>query len=254
MRLTTYYIVTAVAVGLLQASCTVVSDEVSSNNQALSSTVEANEIVADFRRFEPQLSATESDASVANNNPAAKAHAKQIVDAALGAGAFERYRLADTAQGYFTNTEQAQSLHIIVNRKVTAASKKVTPSILVIFQNEKPITQFIPDKASYQEIASVFDSDTDGLNEVLLTATAYQMGSQFVAADLYGFKNTTEQLIQELGVVYENACDSETADAQQVQASVLFSKKNSNELLAERYIAPCENSTAVTPSELFTKQ
>jgi len=243
-----------VSMALMAASCFAFSDEVNSTASESASLAETQAVVADFRTIDTQVLAIEPNASATNNDAlsnsdVSKVDAKDIVDAALGPGAFERYRLADSAQGYFTDTEQ-QSLHVIVNRNVTAVAKEVTPSILVIFQDNKPITQFVPPKASYLNIASVLDVDKDGLNEVLLTANAYQMGSLFVAADVYSFENSDDILKQEIGAVYVNACDSAVADNQQVRASVLFTIHDTNELIAENYIAPCEKNSESPSVEL----
>jgi len=246
---------------LLQSSCAAVSDEV---NTTISETkaskpaslADSQAIVADFRIAESHAPAVATDtaptkADTSSNTVASTANAKKIVDTAMGAGAYERYRLADSAQGYFTDSEQRQSLHLIVDRKVTAIAKKVIPSILVIFQDNRPITQFVPDKAAYLDIASVVDIDKDGLNEVVLTATAYQMGSQFVAADVYGFNNSNDILKQEIGVVYVNTCDSAAADDRQVRASVLFTTANTDKLTTESFVAPCDKNGEAPNAELF---
>jgi len=268
MRIASHFFVNAAAPGLvfvlLQISCAAISDEVhttAGKTTANESASLANPrvIVADFRTADFHAPAVEPDAAstkknISSDSVESKVDAKIIVDAAMGTDAFERYRLADSAQGYFTETEQLQSLHVIVNRKVTAVAKKVTPSILVIFQDDRPITQFVPNKASYLDIASVSDIDKDGLSEVVLTASAYQMGSRFVAADVYGFKNSNDILKQELGVVYVNACDSIVADDQQVRASVLFTTYETDKLMSESYTAPCDKNGQSPDVESFTVQ
>lgn len=250
------------ALVLLQISCAAVSDEVhttageTTTNES-ASLASPRTIIADFRIadfhtpvFEPDAAPTKK--TISGDTVTSKVDAKLIVDAAMGTDAFERYRLADSAHGYFTGTEQLQSLHVIVNRKVTAVAKKVTPSIIVIFQDDRPVTQFVPDKASYLDIASAPDIDKDGLNEVVLTASAYQMGSRFVAADVYNFKNSNDILKQELGVVYIDACDSVVADDQQVRASVLFTTNETDELMSESYLAPCDKNGQSPSVEAFT--
>jgi len=219
MKITKRVFFCALTLTLLQASFAVISDEVTPTSNEPASAVDKQRVIADFRIANSQKAAIETGSTgtkdaaptgddAPSSSEASKADEKAIVDTALGTDAFERYRLAASANGFFPNTEQQQSLHVIVNRKVTAVAKEVIPSILVIFQNEKPITQFVPSKASYLDIASVFDINEDGLDEVLLTASAFQMGSQFVAADVYSFKVPSDILKQEMGVVYVNACDT----------------------------------------------
>ncbi|MBX2836548.1 MAG: hypothetical protein KTR35_06820 [Gammaproteobacteria bacterium] len=245
---------------LAQASCTVIGDDEINNTAGETASLEnSTDIVADFRTTDSQDLDSESDLATGKNSTstnivANKANEKIIVDAALGSGAFERYRLADSAHGYFTSTEQQQVLHVIVNRKVTAVAKEIIPSILVIFQDEKPITQFVPSNASYLDIASVFDVNNDGLNEVLLTASAYQMGSHFIAADVYGFKVPSDILKQEMGAVYVNACDAAIEENQHISASVLSTTPGSDELVAESYFAPCNKNGELPDVELFSAQ
>jgi len=254
--MTTNMTTIALAMPVILASCVAISDTHTNATTVSASLANTQPIVADFRTIDSQVLTIEPDVNTNRNEPSDnagpnKVDAKKIVDAALGAGAFERYRLADSAQGYFTSSEQQQSLYVIANRKVTAVAKEITPSILVIFQEDKPITQFVPSKASYLDIAAVFDVNNDGLTEVLLTATAYQMGSLFVAADVYSFANPNDILKQEIGVVYVNACDTVNAHSQQVRASVLYATQDTDELLAKSYIAPCDNNGDSPNAELF---
>jgi len=240
----------AAAIGLLQTSCAGVSDETTSTSAGeTTAAANAQEIVADFRTIDTQVAAIESAST--NSAGATTDNAKIIVDAALGPGSFERYRLADSAQGFFTNKGQQQTLHIIVNRRVTAVAKDTTPSILVVFQDSRPVTQFVLTKASYVGIASVFDIDLDGLNEVLLTSNAYQMGSLFIAADMYGFEDSGNILKQEMGVVYENACDSSIVKNPKVSALVLSLTQNTEHLTTQSFSAICNTNGKPPSSELF---
>jgi len=242
--------------GLLPASCSVVSDKTGAN--AITSTglfkptANQSEIVADFRDHNTQFLASGLSEIDTESDQAGYAIAKNIVETALGTGSFEQYRLADSALGNFTSPEQ-QSLHIIVNRQLTAIANEVTPSILLIFQNNKPVNQFVPTKASYLAILSVFDTDNDGMHEVLLTGTTYQMGTHFVSADVYSFKNPDNLLRQEMGVVYTNACESSVASTQQVQASILSLPPKHGELMAESFVAPCTNNKESPDSNQFTR-
>ena len=127
-----------------------------------------------------------------------------------------------------------------------------TPSILVVFQDENPVTQFVPDKASYIDIESVFDVDNDGLHDVLLTAAAYQMGTLFIVADVYGFNESGSLLKQEMGVVYTNSCEVETLDGREIRASVLSTGNENDKLVVKTYQSLCTKNGEPLGIESFT--
>jgi len=255
MNITIRFSVITLIFSLLLSSCSIVADrtdsDVSSSANLLESAVYKPRIVADFRDHNTQLRANGLDiksgvSAQASINKESNAQAKEIVEATLGAGSFEQYRLADSARGSFTSTEQ-QSLHIIVNRRATSVGKNNMSSIIVIFQDSQPIIQFVVTKATYLAVVSVFDADNDDMNEVLLSAAAYQMGTRFVTAHVYSFKDPTDILKQELGIIYANGCESTIADAQVIRAASLSLTPSVYALMADSYVAPCDLENA-TPS------
>ena len=243
MSVTKCSLLIALTISMGSVACTGISSEIDSEIVAPTND-DQKKIIADFRAEKKWLFSDGAD-----KVDTAQAH--DVVERALGGGASERYRLAASVEGHFTQKEQQQTLHVIVNRKVTAASKEVIPSILVIFQANKPITQFVLDKASYIDIESVLDISSDGLHEVLLTAAAYQMGSLFIAADLYGFNEPDSLLKQELGVVYANTCDAAIANSRQIRASVLSVTADSDALMSENFESLCSEKGGSTGIESF---
>jgi len=243
---------------LVLSSCSVAGDKATSNvsdkaNQ-LKLSISNSDILVDFRDPETQNVANGGlGIGSAGTEEVSNAFEKQTVETIWGEGAFDRFRLGATVQGSFTN-KGLQTLHILINRKMTAVEKKVTPSILVIAQDNKTLTQFIPTKAAYLSVASVLDIDNDGLNEVLLTAASYQMGTQFVIADLYSFKKPSDILKQELGVVYTNACGSPFADARNIRASTLSIAPGNDGLMANNYVAPCNINNEPPSADLYTAE
>jgi len=262
MRLDIRHAVGLITFGILLSSCSIIGHRFGSTGTTsgdlsttgnVTSSAKNNEIVADFRDPSTQERANGLHVANAEFNQSNKTKAKALVEATLGPDTFDRYRLADSAQGRFTSSDQ-QSLHILVDRKATAVEKKVTPSIIVIFQDDKPLTQFVPTNAAYSAVVSVFDIDNDGFHEVLLTGAAYQMGTQFVSADVYSFRNPSDILKQAIGVVYTNACDSSVTDIQTINASILSITPDMDELMAETYVVPCSTNNESQDSEPINKK
>ena len=87
---------------------------------------------------------------------------------------------------------------------------------------------------------------------MLLTAAAYQMGTLFIVADVYGFNESGSLLKQEMGVVYTNSCEVETLDGREIRASVLSTGDENDKLVVKTYQSLCTKNGEPVGIESFT--
>ncbi len=213
--------------------------------RALAKTVDPiiGEVVADFRHAsEP-----------AERREVAESERREIVSMVFGAGAPKDVWVADSASGAFTHPNTHQQLYLLTRGRPNASSPNVKPPMLVVMQDGVPVAQFVFADMAYQAITNTLDSNGDGIDEVLLTAHAYQMGQQVSATHLYSFAGATRKQLQAFKQVFENACDAAFSD-HTVRASVLALDKSPTSDSALRrwdYIAPCQDDNAPPAHQQF---
>jgi len=191
-------------------------------------------VVADFR--------DSGGISELLQQPGTDTASTEVVDRALGSGASETFRLADSVNGSFTSAETNQILHVLVNKKFVSTASHVTPAIVVVFENTNPVTQFVMSDGSYTNVEAVLDVDGDGFDEVLLTAPMIHMGKELIGASLYGFKNPQELNRQKIGLVYESSCsvNEQALSSGDISATVITKILNDTVLQTEEFFRSCE--------------
>jgi len=200
--------------------------------EAENSVAANSQIVADFRRQNLSSQRIELD----------KQTEKSIISKALGDGVPDTFQISDVWRGAITGPGRKQTLYMIVKGDAVASSPKIQPPFLVLFEDSKLITQFVPSNASYRRFAGSVDMDNDGVTEILLQVDGYQMGHHISTVDLYSFNSGKRKLLQHFENVFEYGCEAPDTDGL-VRASVLQANLAEDHKTAELqrtdYIAPC---------------
>ena len=177
-----------------------------------------------------------------------------IIESVFGSGAPADVWIAGSVEGSFTKANASQTLYLFTRGKPEASYPGTKPPMLVVFEDGKPVAQFLLTDMSYQEITAVGDTDFDGVDEVLMTAHAYQMGQRTSSSQLYGVKGGQRTLIETFERVYENNCDAPFSD-NQVRAAVLVvaTKDTGSQGRLKRidYVAPCQPGNDAPPLNAY---
>ncbi len=174
---------------------------------------------------------------------------QSIIKSVYGTGAPVDVSVRAQAAGSFTRTDAAQTLYLLVRGEPQIVNPDVDPPMLAIFEGPKLVTQFVPTRRHYRDIASVVDIDGDGVAEVLLRANSYQMGHFISAIDLYSLKDG-RKLIHHFESVYDNACDADV-DAGVSAVTLAIDPDHPKAIRLTDFVAQCSSQYQAAPMESF---
>jgi len=185
----------------------------------------ADVTVADFRVIPGAASVASPDA------------AQQIIGKVFGSPVPTDVWLADQITGAFTASGEAQTLYLLARGAQLNQLNQAKRSLLAVFNGDDVVAQFVPPEHSYQNIRGTIDINGDGMDDVLLTTSAYQMGETVVMADVMTFAQGQRKHLHSLGRVFEDNCDAPYSAGKVTAAKIV--KSSIGQLVRTDYVASC---------------
>lgn len=208
------------AAGLLSAC-----SEPAESQPKTASVAAAADIVVDFRGG-PEAVLRDTLAPPAN-----------LIEQVFGSPAPADVQVASHVAGRFTSADRAQTIALLTRGGPLAGQVNAKPSMIVLLEQGKVVSQFVPPDVVYHTIAAVFDADGDALDDLVLSAQSYQMGQTAMRADVIGLAGGQRNVLMSLGTVYENTCDVPVGD--KAVRAMLVQRQVGGELEQAMMVASC---------------
>ena len=214
-------LITAVVAVVLLTAC---AEEVIS--EPVSDAVADNIIVADFR-------ISRDDVSIASPEVA-----QRVIESVFGTPVPDDVWLAGHSRGAFTSADEVQSLYLLARgAQIHNQQSQSKLSLLAVFVDEQVTAQFVPPDHAYNTIQATVDVNDDGIDDVLLTSSAYQMGQSVIMAELLSLAGGQRQQLHSLGKVYQDSCDAPFSKEGVVAA--VIEKSPDGQLIRSDFVADC---------------
>jgi hypothetical protein len=155
----------------------------------------------------------------------------------MGANAARKYQLSSQADGYFTAGNTRQTLYLVTRKSAPPQKHSPPRTLLFVFEQGQVKTQFVLADGSFSHIDSVFDSNQDGLDEVLLREDFVHMGILSYRAAVYAFGGGKSLRMADLGQVYQDSCQASIGE-QSIIATLLSQQEGA--LARTDLVTPCQ--------------
>lgn len=159
-------------------------------------------VLIDYRKERPDHQAPPLDARLR----------RLIIQAAYGAKAVPAdYTINSHSSGSFTAQGAREKVYLIQRGGPVAADPNGAQDLsLVVFDaSDQLVAKF--KTSDFNFIAATSDTDGDGINELLLEGSFFNMGTLGSSARLVELKSKQLRLIETFEGVYENPCDADSA-------------------------------------------
>ena len=185
-----------------------------------------NIIVADFRVSRDEVSIASPEV------------AQQVIESVFGTPVPDDVWLAGQSRGAFTSADEAQTLYLLARgAQINSQQSQSKLSLLAVFVDEQVIAQFVPPDHAYNTIQATVDVNDDGMDDVLLSSSAYQMGQSVIMAELLSLAGGQRQQLHSLGKVYQDSCDAPFSKEGVVAA--VIEKSPDGQLTRSDFVADC---------------
>ena len=149
----------------------------------------------------------------------------------------------DSETGSFTAPYQTQTAYVIyVNECGASHADNYGSKRVAIFSGQQLIAEMDADFNGI--IVRKTDLDTDGIDELLMSASDMAQGTLIEVAELVEFRNGRRRVIEDFGTVVEDSCASGFAGSSS-KASVLttsdFEVGKMPKLRIDNYVSSCRN-------------
>lgn len=201
-------------------------------------------VLIDYRRKESGHQAPQIEARIR----------RRIVQAAYGAkSAPDNFSVNSYASGSFTARGARETVYLVQQGKPIAADPNSAQDLaLVVFDASEQLVAKIK-TSDFNFITATTDTGGDGIHELLLEGSFYNMGTLVSSARLVELKSKQLRLIETFEGVYENPCDADTA-SQITAATITYAAVGDGKpptFKVAFYRAPCPERGSPPPFESF---
>jgi hypothetical protein len=172
---------------------------------------ERDGVLIDYRRQPPPRDAPSLDAELR----------RRVIGAAVGAVAAPGgYSINSSAAGSFTAARARETVYLIQRGGPVASDPNGAQDLtLAVFDEAGRLASKFKTR-DFNFIVASIDTDGDGVSELLIEGSFFNMGTLGSSARLVGLKSGRLRLVRSFEGVYENPCDGGEANAQ-VTAAVI---------------------------------
>lgn len=201
-------------------------------------------VLFDYRRERPGHQAPTLDAQLR----------RRIIQAAYGASAApDDYSINSHSSGSFTSQGAREKVYLVQRGGPVAADPNGAQDLaLVVFDaSDQLVAKF--KTGDFNFVIATTDTNGDGINELLLEGSFYNMGTLGSSARLVELKSKQLRLIETFEGVYENSCDSDSA-SQITAAAITYAAIGDGKPPAFKvafYRAPCPARGGEPPFDSF---
>ncbi|HEV2801912.1 MAG TPA: hypothetical protein VGW12_15655 [Pyrinomonadaceae bacterium] len=181
---------------------------------------------------------------------------RRLVRAAYGAKAApEDYSINSRVEGSFINQGARETVYLLQRGGAVAADPAGAEDLALVVLDSSGQTIATFKTADFNFIVATADTDADGLNELLLEGSFFNMGTLGSSARLVNLKSKQLRSIKTFDGVYENPCEADPSA--QVTAAVIrytsaASKDQTPAFQVAHYRAPCPRGGGQPPFDSFT--
>lgn len=163
-------------------------------------------------------------------DPGLQARAKRLV---YGDSAPGDVRLVAAHAGAFTVAGRRQ--HAVLLARGDGIGPAPAPPLLAVLDGDGVAAQFVPDPA-YAAMPAAADIDGDGLDDLLLVTTGYQMGQSWEGIDVVSLADGRLDVVAQVTEARLDACEAPTGERTVGAAVVTLGSAG---LRTERFVADC---------------
>ena len=169
----------------------------------------------------------------------APAKKRVILKAVYGNDQADDIEINSIVEGSFTQASVKETAYLLqVGGARAAEPSSLEKTKLAIFQGDNLTAKF--DVKNYNFILRTSNLDRDGLEELLLSGSNYQMGESTTWAKLVEIEDKQLRDVKDFSTVLKDSCENPTAQNREIKAALIkYDSQNASQIVSSYYRAAC---------------
>jgi len=164
---------------------------------------------------------------------------RAILKVVYGSDKADGIEINSIVDGSFTQPSVKETAYLLqVGGARAAEPASLEKTMLAVFQGDNLMAKF--DVKNYNFILRTSDTDKDGLEELLLSGSNYQMGESTTWAKLVEIEDKQLRDVKNFSTVLKDSCENPTAQNREIKAALIkYDAQNASQIVSSYYRAAC---------------